>query len=112
MARATTASAKKTKTAPRRNTGRSKSSVEKVLEMPILDKRMTAKSLMNRIRSNPAAMYVGGGILAAAIMRWGYRFYKDHPEIKEFLLDNFDTVEDKLREYKNSFGSDISEARH
>ena len=109
---ARTSVAKKSRTAPRRNTGRSKSGVEKVLEMPIIDKRMTARSFINRIRSNPMAMYLGGSVAAIVIMRWGYRFYKDHPEIKEFLLDNFDTVEDKLREYKNSFGSDISEARH
>jgi hypothetical protein len=110
---ARTAVAKKTRTtSPRRNTRRNKSSEEKHLEIPMLDRRMTMKSFMNRIRSNPVAMYLGGSVAAVLLVRWGYHFYKDHPEIKEFILDNFDTVEDKLKEYKNSFGSDMSEARH
>ncbi len=50
---------------------------------------------------NPWAMAVAGGVSAFFIGRFLYRYYENHPEISQFIQDNFETVESRLREFRD-----------
>jgi hypothetical protein len=54
--------------------------------------------------------YLAGGVGAYILGRYLYRYYQNHPEISDFIRDNFESVEEKLREFKGSKEEDY--ARH
>lgn len=63
--------------------------------------------------SAPATLYVAGGIGVAVLARFAYKYYNSHPEFSDYIRDNFESVESKLKEYKNSLASsDMDEAQH
>lgn len=63
--------------------------------------------------SAPATMYVAGGIGVAVLARFAYKYYNSHPEISDYIKENFESVESKLKEYKNSIVSaDLEDAQH
>lgn len=100
-----------TKRAPRTN--RRTQRVESLLEVPSISTRgMNFKNILRKIKANPVSMYLAGGVGAFFLGRFAIRYYRSHPEISTFLKENFDTVEGKLREYKDSIMSEESEARH
>ncbi len=70
------------------------------------------KKILRRMRANPLTLYLAGGVGAFYFGRFLFKYYKNHPEISTFFKENFDTVENKLRNYKDSFNSDEIEARH
>jgi hypothetical protein len=86
--------------------------VKQLLQNPITDKRVTYHSFFKRLGTNPLTYYLGGGVAALILARLGYKYYKGHPEIKDFIKENFDSVESKFREYKESLTADDSQARH
>lgn len=105
-------SSRNTASSSRRNVSSRRNKNINLLTTPINDRRVTYKSFFRRIGSSPLAYYLGGGVASLLIARFSYRYYQEHPEIKDFLRENFDNVEDKLREYRDSFMSDETEARH
>lgn len=83
------------------------------LEIPSMKASgMSYQSILRKIKASPLSVYVAGGVGAFFLGRFAIRYYKSHPEISTFLKENFDTVEEKLREYKNNMMSDEAEARH
>jgi hypothetical protein len=88
---------------------------EKILGLEIPSMKASGKSyksILSKIKASPLSLYVAGGVGAFFLGRFAIRYYKSHPEISTFLKENFDTVEEKLREYKNNMMSDEAEARH
>ena len=57
------------------------------------------------IAALPATRYIAGGLGLALLTRFAIRYYKSHPAISEYVKENFDTVEGKLREYRSSLSS-------
>jgi hypothetical protein len=100
--------------ATRKTTARSprKASSRKSRKVPFIDNRMTFKSFFRKLTSSPLPMYLGSGVATLLFARWAFKFYKEHPEVQDFIRENFDTVEDKLREYKDHILNDQFAARH
>jgi hypothetical protein len=72
-----------------------------------------AKRLMNKVTNNPVALYIAGGVGALFAARFAMKYYKNHPGIKDFIKENFDTVENTLKEYRHGIEeSEGGEARH
>lgn len=67
--------------------------------------------LARRLKNNPIGMYILGVIGTFFLGRYLLRYYKNHPEIAEFVRDNFETVEGKLREFRGQDVTDM-DARH
>ena len=63
---------------------------------------------IKNIAAMPAARYVAGGLGLAVLARFAMKYYKSHPAISEYVKENFDTVEGKLREYRSSLSSSDS----
>ncbi len=55
--------------------------------------------------AKPVVRYVAGGIAAAVLARIALKMSGRYPEIVGFIRDNLDTVETKLREFRDDFGS-------
>lgn len=70
------------------------------------------KRVMRKIGNNSLALYLAGGVGALFLGRFAYRYYRNHPEIQEFIRENFDSVENSLREYRGDSDVDTAEARH
>ncbi len=60
------------------------------------------KKIARAVSSNPWALSLAGGIGAYFIGRFLYRYYENHPEISDFIQENFETVESKLREIRGT----------
>jgi hypothetical protein len=58
------------------------------------------KKIVRAVSGNPWALAIAGGIGTFFIGRFMYRYYENHPEISEFIQDNFETVESRLRELR------------
>lgn len=58
---------------------------------------------------NPVS-YLAGGVGAYVLGRLMFRYYKNHPEISEFIRDNFEAVEERLREFSGN--QEETYARH
>lgn len=100
-----------TRRAPRAN--RRTQRVGSLKEVPTISTRgINYKNVLRKMKANPLSMYIAGGVGAFFLGRFAIRYYRSHPEISTFLKENFDTVEGKLREYKDSIMSGESEARH
>lgn len=100
-----------TRRAPRTN--RRTQRVGSLKEVSTISTRgINYKNVLRKIKANPLSMYIAGGVGAFFLGRFAIRYYRSHPEISTFLKENFDTVEGKLREYKDSIMSEESEARH
>ena len=67
------------------------------------------KKVVRNIYKSPISLYLVGGVAAYFIGRFSWRYYQDHPEVSEFIKDNFDTVETRLREFRSG-GEEV--ARH
>lgn len=69
------------------------------------------KRVIRGLSDRPVWLSIAGSVGAFFLGRFLYRYYQNHPEISEFIQDNFNTVEEKLREFR---GGDINEdvARH
>lgn len=101
------------------NRGRS-ASAGTILERPLesIDLRKLSgnnvyKKSLRTIIDNPVALYLAGTVGAFFLGRFAYRYYQNHPEISEFIRDNFDTVEGKLRDFRGGSAGDVDEvARH
>lgn len=71
------------------------------------------QKIMKKVRSNPIALSLVGGVGALFLGRFAFRYYRNHPEIKEFIKDNFDMVEETLRDYRSGGSAeDVTESRH
>lgn len=68
------------------------------------------KKVVRDFTRSPSLLYLAGGIGAYFIGRFAYRYYQNHPEISDFIKENVDTVESRLREYRG--GSQEEVARH
>jgi hypothetical protein len=90
---------------------RKNSKLDQILLNPVTDKRVTYNSFFKRLGANPVTYYLAGGVATLFLARLGYKYYKGHPEIKSFIKENFDSVESKLREYKDIIADEF-EARH
>lgn len=100
-----------TKRAPR--TSRRTHRVDALLEIPTINTRgMNYKNILRKIKASPFSLYLAGGAGAFFLGRFAIRYYRSHPEIQSFIKENFDTVEEKIREYRNSGMSEEAEARH
>jgi hypothetical protein len=66
------------------------------------------RRFVQAVTRNPLAMSIAGGVGAYFVGRFIFRYYRNHPEISEFIRDNFDTVESRLRDFRG----DETEARH
>lgn len=61
--------------------------------------------------NSPVLLSIAGSVGAFFLGRFIYRYYQSHPEISDFIRENIDTVEEKLREFR---GGTVDEeiARH
>lgn len=110
MAKRTTQGTRGRKTTSKRRSSTASSS--KKFDLKNINKT-DVKKVMRKVGNNPIALYLAGGVGALFLGRFAYRFYKNHPEIQEFIKENFDTVESSLREYRSgSEEIDTTEARH
>lgn len=71
------------------------------------------QKILKRVRSNPIALSLVGGVGALFLGRFAFRYYRNHPEIKEFIKDNIDMVEETLRDYRSGGNvEEVTESRH
>ncbi len=99
------------KRAPRTN--RKNQLGDSLVEIPKKFSRgMNTKNFLRKIKANTFTLYLAGGVGSFFLGRFAIRYYRGHPEIQSFLKENFDTVEEKLREYRNNIMSEKTEARH
>lgn len=70
------------------------------------------KKVIRDIYKSPIALYLASGVGTFFLGRFLFRYYKNHPEIAEFVRDNFETVEAKLREFRGEEILDDDMARH
>lgn len=69
------------------------------------------RNLSRKIRANPLLVNAGIGVGAFFLVKYAIKFYKEHPEIADFLKENLDSVEEKVREFRGS-ESTLADARH
>ena len=98
----------------RKSSGRSKrGSQGPNLDLTHLSRQGNYKNLIRNLSKNTATKYVLAGIAGAVLVRFAMRYYREHPEISDFLRDNFENVEGRLRQYRQNLSSDTSSmARH
>lgn len=70
------------------------------------------KKVMKNIYRSPDALYLASGVGTVILARFLFRYYKDHPEIAEFMRDNFDTVGARIRELSSQNIKKEDFARH
>jgi hypothetical protein len=76
------------------------------------DKSLTSKT-SSSVNTKKLARNVGIGVGAFFLVRYAIRYYKAHPEISEFIQENIETAEEKLKEYKAALtNEESSTARH
>lgn len=71
-------------------------------------KNLDAKEVKSSVKdfiTAPSTLYVAGGIGAALLARFAFKYYKAHPEITQKVKNNIDSVENKLKEYRSSLAS-------
>lgn len=81
------------------STRRSSSSHESVLDT-INPNQVDYRKVLRNVSQNSPLMLLAGGLGAFVIGRFFYRYYQDHPEISDFIRDNMDTVESRIREFR------------
>lgn len=59
--------------------------------------------LLQEWSAKPAVRYVAGGLATAVLARVAMKMSGRYPEIVGFFRDNLDTVETKLREFRDEF---------
>lgn len=98
------------------NQGRSTKGTREVSKLSAIDLRKLNgrryKKVMRDIYKSPIALYLASGVGTLLLARFMFRYYKNHPEIAEFVRENFETVEAKLREFRGEEISDDEMARH
>jgi hypothetical protein len=105
MARTTQKNTRSNNRGRKSNRGRSVSAAS-VLQRPLenLDLRKLNgggyKRVIRGLYNNPISLYVAGTVGAFFLGRFAYRYYQDHPEISDFIRENIDTVESRLREFR------------
>ncbi len=62
-------------------------------------KKMYQKTMRN-LMNNPTVLIVASAVGAYFLGRFAYRYYKSHPAISEFVKDNLDKVESRLKVFK------------
>lgn len=70
------------------------------------------KKNFQKLKKGSLPIFLASGVGAYFLVRFAIRYYKNHPEISDFVRENIDTVESKLREYRGDINSDEYEARH
>jgi hypothetical protein len=95
----------------RRSSGKSR---ESILENPLnIDLRRFNgpgyKRILRDVYKNPIS-YLAGGVGAYMLGRFMLKYYKNHPEISEFIRENFESVEERLKEFRGNREEDY--ARH
>lgn len=71
------------------------------------------RNLSRKLRGSPILLNAGIGVGAYFLVKYAIRFYKAHPEIADFVRENLDTVEDKVRSFRGtSDESTLADARH
>src|SRR4051812_42179788 len=65
------------------------------------------RNVIGRIGGAPLA-FIASGIGAVLLGRFAFRYYKSHPEIREFLRDNFENIEGRIRELRGGSEYEIS----
>jgi hypothetical protein len=74
------------------------------------------KGMLRKFTGNKLLMNAGIGIGSYFLVRTAIKFYKAHPEISEFITENLNTVESKMKEYHTSVAGnqneDLADARH
>lgn len=86
-----------------------------LLENPIDLRKLNGGGYKKVIRSlykSPIALYLASGVGSYFAVRFLFRYYKDHPEIAEFVRDNFESVESRIREFRGGSAMDEDMARH
>lgn len=98
----------------KKSSGRSRrGSQESSLNISQLSPQGNYKNLIRNLSSNITTRYVLGGIAGMLLVRFAMKYYREHPEISDFLRDNFENVEGRLRQYRQNLSSDTSSmARH
>ncbi len=114
MPRKSSQQSSRTPRTTKRSSSRSRrGSQETTLDLSQLSRQSTYKNLIRYLSKNTAAKYVLGGIAGVVLVRFAMRYYREHPEISDFLRDNFENVEGRLRQYRQNLSSDTSSmARH
>jgi len=67
------------------------------------------KKILRDVYKNPIS-YLAGGVGAYMLGRFMMRYYKNHPEISEFIRENYEAVEERLREFTGN--QEETYARH
>jgi hypothetical protein len=60
----------------------------------------------------PASKYVLASVAVAALIPLAIRLFRKYPEISEFVTENLDSVEDKLKDFRKELSDEGEEARH
>lgn len=98
-----------------RRKGTKSVSRESLLENPIDLRKLNGGGYKKVIRSlyrSPISLYLASGVGSYFLVRFLFRYYKDHPEIAEFVRDNFESVESRIREFRGGNAMDEDMARH
>lgn len=119
MPRKSTQGSSKGRRSSGRSTGRSsRSNANTSSESKVFDLRRfnntDVQRVVKSVRNNPLALYIAGGVGALFLGRFAFRYYRNHPEIREFIRENIDMVEDTLRDYRSGGAGqeELSESRH
>ena len=59
-----------------------------------------------------SAFLLAGGVGAYFLAKYAYKYYKEHPEIGDFIKENLDAVENSIREYRSNRDESDIETRH
>ncbi len=62
-----------------------------------LIKKIKYQKLLRNLRRDPRLMYLGMGIGVIVLGRIAYRYYKEHPEVAQFMRDQLQRVEKRLK---------------
>ena len=113
MARNSTQGSKGRKSSSRSNSTSSRRTSGKKIDLRKFN-NTDLQRVVKKIGDSPLALYLAGGVGTIFLARFAYRYYRNHPEIQEFIRENFDTVESTLREYRGGSveESEGREARH
>ncbi len=89
-----------------------KSSMERVLDASPINLNSISEQknmIARRFRKNPMAMYILGGVGSFFLGKYLLRYYRENPEISEFVRENFENIESKLQEYRGKLWKNGSE---
>jgi hypothetical protein len=82
------------------------------LTLKNLSSKNVYKKTLRVFAKNPVAFYLAGAAGAYFLGKFAIRYYQNHPQISQFIRDNMEKVESRIKEFRGQRGPDETATHH